>query len=546
MEILVAARDQASSVLEGIGETGAAAGSWIEDNWEMATAATAAAGAASEGFARSQQGTNATIGRMSSVLGESEDELRGMIDEMSNATFSIHDAAEGMEILSQRGVDTREEMERQLPMWDTFADATGKDMPQAIEKATRGLGAFGIPASEAEDHIDTITFLSERMDVEMDVMGRRLGRVSSEMDDLDLSLEDGAAGIKVFTDRGMSSRDAMNEFRDAVKESDGDMGALLDNLGLTQEEWAGYQEEVAGAEGMTKEFADTNNEQMTVLQRVQQNVENLMGKYGGLAEAAGMLAPALLVVGPALKGTTLAVKGLSTAMAFLAANPIVLIIAAVAALVAGIIYFATQTETGKRIVSAAWEGIQKAISWAWENIISPAFDAMTTGFDAIVAAAEWLKGVWDRVWSGIASIAKGQINAVIGFLNMIPAAYEAVINALGSGINAVPSFTVPDWVPGIGGREFSLPEIPTVSLPRIPTLHSGGEFRAPSGEGLAMLADRETVVSPGGLEAVLDKLDLIAKRLDVPTVVEVDSEQLGRIVRREQKRHAAGNLARDG
>ena len=52
-------------------------------------------------------------------------------------------------------------------------------------------------------------------------------------------------------------------------------------------------------------------------------------------------------------------------------------------------------------------------------------------------------------------------------------------------------FRAPDWVPGIGGKGWSVPDI---------SFHTGGVFRAPNpgGVGLAMLRDGERVVTPGG------------------------------------------------
>ncbi|MBP2208161.1 phage-related protein [Rhodococcus percolatus] len=54
--------------------------------------------------------------------------------------------------------------------------------------------------------------------------------------------------------------------------------------------------------------------------------------------------------------------------AAISANPIALIVIAIAALVAGLIYFFTQTETGKKIWEKVWGGITKALSVAWDFI----------------------------------------------------------------------------------------------------------------------------------------------------------------------------------
>lgn len=53
-----------------------------------------------------------------------------------------------------------------------------------------------------------------------------------------------------------------------------------------------------------------------------------------------------------------AISGISTALNFLAANPIVLVIAAVAALVAGLIYLWNTNENFKNAIINAWTWIQ--------------------------------------------------------------------------------------------------------------------------------------------------------------------------------------------
>ncbi|HEY9348371.1 MAG TPA: hypothetical protein VIQ53_23790, partial [Inquilinus sp.] len=60
----------------------------------------------------------------------------------------------------------------------------------------------------------------------------------------------------------------------------------------------------------------------------------------------------------------------NAAMAVLT-SPIFLIIAAIALLVAGLVWFFTKTELGKQIITESWDFIQKAISFAWNNVISP-------------------------------------------------------------------------------------------------------------------------------------------------------------------------------
>ncbi|MCL2089842.1 MAG: tape measure protein [Micrococcales bacterium] len=86
------------------------------------------------------------------------------------------------------------------------------------------------------------------------------------------------------------------------------------------------------------------------------------------------------------------------------ANPVMLIVTAVAALVAGLVYFFTQTETGKKV----WAAFTDALGKAWE----------------------WLKGVAEKVWPGI----QAAVDAVVSWwqTNVNP-----VIEAFGELASAV-------------------------------------------------------------------------------------------------------------
>jgi len=80
--------------------------------------------------------------------------------------------------------------------------------------------------------------------------------------------------------------------------------------------------------------------------------------------------------------------------AALNANPIGLVVLAIAALVAGFIYAWTHSETFRKIIIAAWEGIQTAALWAWDNVLKPVFDFIVNGIKGWAAAATWL---WQEV-----------------------------------------------------------------------------------------------------------------------------------------------------
>lgn len=77
-----------------------------------------------------------------------------------------------------------------------------------------------------------------------------------------------------------------------------------------------------------------------------------------------------------------------------------------------------------------------------------------------------VKNIFKGIFDTLVSIAKAPINGIIGILN----AAIGGINALIGGLNKI-KINAPDWVPGIGGKEFGI-NIP--QIPKIPLLAKGG------------------------------------------------------------------------
>ena len=114
-------------------------------------------------------------------------------------------------------------------------------------------------------------------------------------------------------------------------------------------------------------------------------------------------------------------------------------------------------------VVSIWTNIKEFMAGVWDALKSGAtalWEAISSGFEA--------------AFSGLAALLKTPINAVI-----------SVINSAIDGINKI-GFTIPDWVPGIGGKRFS------VNVPKLPMLAAGGFT---DGISIAGEAGTEAVIS---------------------------------------------------
>ncbi|NJP42266.1 phage tail tape measure protein [Actinacidiphila epipremni] len=106
--------------------------------------------------------------------------------------------------------------------------------------------------------------------------------------------------------------------------------------------------------------------------------------------AAGATAAWMTVTGIA----TTVTDGFAAAQALLnsvmALNPFVLVAIAVVALATALFIAYKRSDTFRRIVQAAWQGIQAAAETAWKTVLKPLIAALVTGWQVIADGAVWL------------------------------------------------------------------------------------------------------------------------------------------------------------
>jgi phage-related protein len=179
------------------------------------------------------------------------------------------------------------------------------------------------------------------------------------------------------------------------------------------------------------------------------------GLFVTLGVVIGGIALAVVTVNTALKVYEAYTKLVAAATylwnAALAANPLVLLGIAIAAVVAALVIAYTKFE-------------------AFRNLVDTLFNGMKTGFKVVV------------------DVIRGYIETLVGF-------YKGLFNGIADIWNNTVgklSFKIPSWVPGIGGKGFE--------VPNIPKLGDGGIVTSPM---IAMIGERgpEAVVPLSGRNA---------------------------------------------
>lgn len=204
--------------------------------------------------------------------------------------------------------------------------------------------------------------------------------------------------------------------------------------------------------------------------------------------------------------------GFTTVMGFIAAHPIVLLIAAIIGLVALI---ATKGDEIQGILQRVNEFLQGIFVTDWTTVFGPVLGSILNGFFANLKALwdsglqifngviDFIRGVftgdWERAWSGIVQIFSGLFSGLVGLakspinaiISMINSAIGAV-NYLISGLNRIPGVNIG-------------------SIGTIPMLASGGTVW--SGSAIVGEAGPELLTVEGG-KAVVQPLNVNTSKIE--------------------------------
>lgn len=436
---------------------------------------------------------------------------------MKNAGFEMNEAAHFMAILESNGISVSRVMPALNQSFRNWA-AEGKDSRKEFEKVIKTI-------EKTEDSQKALALATEVFGAQgaQRLMTAIRNGVIPSFEDLGGMFDESSGLIDELGEDTLTMSDRFAMMKNEVTMALQPIGEILLQLA---EEWIPI---------LTAKIAELAEWWQNLSPHTQQIILILTG----LAAALG---PVLMIFGMFVGTISKLLPLFSALLKFLGLllNPWVLIGAAVAAL-AVLIYkywdeikaFTEKVWNGiVDFVKGIWEGIKNTAStvfgairdffsniWngirnIFTNTVNRIRDTISSVFGQVRSIVESVFGgirnffssVWDsilsglnrfknmflRVWEGIKSGIRMVVNPIGAIMNGLLGGIESMVNAIARAINALPSFSIPSWVPGIGGGRFGLPTIPTISLPRIPSLDIGTD-RVLS-DGLAMIHAGEAIV----------------------------------------------------
>lgn len=216
LDIIINAIDNASKVIEGVGEKGSSAMSTLKDQSMAVGTAMTAAGGAIVLLTDSAKKTNAALGVTGLQIGATKEEMRDLALATTDAGFPLQSVVDTFDLLARAGITSKEEMAEIAKAMDNLGDATGNEADIVAQQMIPALNAFNIPLNEVGDHTDTITHLLRNTTIEMSDFSSTVNRLSPDLDTLGIDMEDTAAILETLAAKGVQGSAATREFRTAI------------------------------------------------------------------------------------------------------------------------------------------------------------------------------------------------------------------------------------------------------------------------------------------------------------------------------------------
>lgn len=391
---------------------------------------------------------------------------------------------------------------------DAASADTGTAMRDSSQQAGRLEDRLGSLGSATTGAVDALDSLSGGLQAVADISdysrerAQRLARANVDVlqaqedlnqavrDSKQASLDAGQAALDL-TQARLDEETALKAYNDAVKEhGKNSVEARQASIDLSQAslDVAQAQEDQKQA---TRDAAQANIDAKTA----QVDLNDAMHEANPpqlqeWADKLGLITPLLTAV---IGVTSLVTAAQWAWNAAQLASPTTWIVVGIVALIAVIALLVVKWDWVKEKGAAAWRGITSAASKAW---------------DYLGKIPGWVGGAFSKIGSSIAGPFKSAFNSVAD-------AWNNTVGAL--------SWTVPGWVPGIGGNSLSVPDIPR--------FHTGGVVPGPPGTEVPIIAMAGERVSLPGRDT----------GGSTQVVIMLDSEVLARGVARQVSRRG-GNV----
>lgn len=257
-----------------------------------------------EQMAQSMNEANITVGQLAIQTGVAEPQLRSMIAGISNATFPTNEAMMYVKSLDQMGVSANN-LGTSASGLDMINDAFGLGADK-VNSLGQELGVLGVDMNNVSSSFNALAYANANTVGGMDNYYNFLRRYDSQFKELGLNVDQASVVIAAATQKFGGGRAALSGLSSILKESNGDLSVMEQQLGLTAGSLSNASELTGQYTGQLEQMAQQEADHKTLLDEIGSAWDRLsMVMSGVLSPVASLIGAGgqLIGVGTQLNGT---------------------------------------------------------------------------------------------------------------------------------------------------------------------------------------------------------------------------------------------------
>ena len=417
--------------------------------------------------AKKAVGKTEALVKANQAFGGTGEQLKGVVQAYGQMSASGKVTAENINQLTDNNTalgsalkSTVMEMNPALKQYGSFAEASenGAVSVEMLDKAMQQLGKAGgggvTTISDAWDSfnetlslallptLDALTPIISALIDKMSGWGESAGKAVTNV-------------VKYFQDlfKQLQQNGAITQFSAIWDNLKSAFGSVMGIIGNLIKSFAGVDESTVKNSTSIENVANTISSLANKFADITKKIADFIGKISKSKEAMDNIKAALVAFAGAfvalkvINGIVKAIElynnivKIGTAIqgafnAIMAINPFVALGIAIAAIVAGLVYFFTQTETGKK----AWASFVDFLKSAWDGIVS-FFSGIGQWFaDIWNGAVDGAKGIWQGLVDWFHGIVQGIQDIWNGIKTFFTTLWTTVISGVQSAWGGVTGF----------------------------------------------------------------------------------------------------------
>lgn len=335
-------------------------------------------GASAESMTQDMNTAAISVGQLATQTGIAEPQMVSLINNISNATFPNDEAMMYVKSLDQIGVSSGN-LGQSATDLDKINDAFGLGANK-VNSLGQELSVLGVDMNNISSSFNALAYANANTVGGMDNYYNFLRKYDAQFKELGFNVDQASVIIAGATHKFGGGKAALTGLNEALKESNGDTRALeqalglqagaLDNASQITGQYEGQLQQLANEEAEHKSWLDQLNAAWEDMSLALSPILSPLGSVMGLIGQAGSWAVGVNGLIQLARTTKIATAMQWLWNAALAANPITLIVLAIAALIAILAYLYFNNEQVRDSINALGQAFIQAGQIIYNTIIN--------------------------------------------------------------------------------------------------------------------------------------------------------------------------------